>query len=126
VVILIPPDKVNYVWDEAVKHIDASLHDYSLLTLEDLKRGCLSGEYGLWFHPEGAAITILDEFPKGRVMQIATIGGNQKSVDQLEEKIEPLARTIGGIEVIAVGRKGWIKSRPDYEFAGVLDRKKVS
>jgi hypothetical protein len=125
-VTLITPDKVNELWNNVEPYIDAAIHEYSLLTIEDLKRGCESGEYGLWVHLEGAAVTILDHFPKGRVLQLAAIGGNKNSVDLIEEVIETFAKEIGCIEVIAVGRKGWIKRRPDYEFAGVLYRKKVN
>ena len=115
----VPVENLEQLWPMAEPHIKKAVEKSDgTYTAEEVKYGCLSGEYILWLVRSGKAAIILmvSEYHNGKQCDILMLGGDDMNewLDELEE-IEGWAKRAGCDRMILTGRKGWQKMLPGYK-----------
>ena len=128
--VCVPPDQVEYIWDEVKGWIKTALERGDLGKFNDVEDDVLSGNALLWLayqEPKivGAAVTKLGDTEKSKVCLIVACGG-AGIAHWLSgiEKIEEYAKEQGCDVVRILGRKGWLRLLKDYSAPkAILERR---
>lgn len=119
----VPIDNLEQLWPMAEPHIKKALKKSDgTYTIEEVKYGCLSGEYILWLVKSGKAAIILmvSEYHKRKQCDILMLGGDDMDSWLVElDEIEGWAQKVGCDRMILTGRKGWEKMLPGYKIKTV-------
>lgn len=114
-------------WDEIGSLLQAATDDRC--TLEDILERLWNSEYTLWCargdDDEVYAITSFVYYPNKTDLRIIFTAGSAPSWPPLIEQLEEFARANDCDAVEVMGRKGWAKVLPTYEFSHITIRKKL-
>lgn len=114
-------------WDGIGSLLQAATDDRC--TLEDIYSNLWTGEYTLWCArsdvDEVYAITSFIHYPTATDLRVIFTAGSSPSWPPLIEQLEEFARANDCDAVEVMGRKGWAKVLPTYEFSHITIRKKL-
>lgn len=96
-------------WLQAALDRDAGTH-----ALEDVWELIESGVAQLWPTPNGAIVTVVEAYPKAKVLRFWLAGGTLRELQKSEPTIRAWAKDQGCTLVLIGGRRGWLKALPDY------------
>ena len=114
-------------WDEIGAVLETATDDRC--TLEDILERILDGEYTLWASSspviDAYAVSSFIYYPNRTDLRIIFTAGSAPQWLPLIEQLEDFARTNNCDAVEVMGRKGWAKVLPTYEFSHITIRKKL-
>ena len=79
-------------------------------SFEDVINEIRAGSMQLWTGPEGAAVTMIYDFPQKRVLHVFLAGGSIEQIKDFEESAAAWGRAHGCSEMSLSGRRGWTKA----------------
>ena len=106
-------------WARCAPWIEAAL-EYSLgtHTLDDVREVVLSGHAQFWPGPEGAIVTEIQVYPRGKVLHFWLAGGDlEHLVNVIRPAVEKWGRTMGCTRSTITGRPGWLKAMKAHGYA---------
>lgn len=89
---------------------DALKYNNTGQTLDDVKRGLLSGEYILWPGKNSAVVTEHYDAPTGKFLNFFLAGGDIEELESMLKPIETWAKEFGVKKITLFGRRGWERS----------------
>lgn len=105
-------------WLQAALDRDVGTH-----ALEDVWALIESGIAQLWPTPDGAMVTVVETYPKAKVLRGWLAGGDLRQIQKSEPTIRAWAKDVGCTLVMIGGRRGWLKAFDGYrEFYTVMVR----
>lgn len=85
-----------------------------LYSLDDILRLVNIGEMQMFSDGNSVVVTRICEFPRARVLEIVAMAGDYDAIRSIEnDKVLPFAREIGASKMMAAGRTGFMKRRPE-------------
>jgi len=83
-------------------------------TAEDVRADIDAGKQQLWCMGETAIVTEVVTFPRLKACRVVYVAGRMADVEKMKPDIENWARAEGCAFMLAGGRKGWVRTLPDY------------
>jgi hypothetical protein len=89
----------------------ASSFDYgpSYETLDSIAEGIMSGKLQWWTEGRSCVVTILADYPTGRVVHVKQGGGALSEMKILAGRVLAWGRSRGAVRCEVAGRKGWAR-----------------
>jgi len=82
--------------------------------LDDVSAMVINGDAQLWSTPDGCMLTYVSAFPRAKIVQVWTLGGDFDQVMlQHEQAVIEWATSIGAVLLYVQGRKGWTRKLAD-------------
>jgi hypothetical protein len=122
----VPPDRAAEAWPVAARHVKAATSGTGMVEDDFAEREVLEGRALLWLAVEGtkvigAGITRLVIVRGELICEIFAWGSDdQRRCASLLSTIEEFARAEGCAAVRLAGRKGWVRSLPEYRLKAVI------
>jgi hypothetical protein len=76
-------------------------------SIEMVKGAVMNGSCQLFFHPQGAVVTLVDRFEKKRSLRVWLAGGAMEAMEAILPNVEQFAREAGCEQLLFQGRSGW-------------------
>lgn len=125
---LVPPDRVNDIWPYAADYLRAAVDRCGDWTLTDIRAELDRAYLQLWIVWDGsvaaAAVTELDNVPRGRVCRVVACGGHADWREAIKP-IEQFAKNEGCTAMRIHGRAGWARLFRSYEIEWVALEKRL-
>lgn len=84
-------------------------------TFEDVIKEIEAGNMQLWTGPKGAAVTMVYDFPRKRMLHVFIAGGDLEQVLDFVPSMEAWGRAAGCTEMTLAGRRGWARVLKDWK-----------
>lgn len=128
--ICVAPDLVQRTWPYVEHLIKGAVEKCGDWTLEDVKRGLDSRTCLLWVTFDGreipaAAVTMLQQVPRGLICLAVACGGQDDDWPERFRPIEDYARNEGCFATRIRGRPGWSRLFKDYKMEWVSLEKRL-
>jgi hypothetical protein len=102
-------------WAKAKPLIEAAMRrGLPTHTAEDVRADIDAGKQQLWCMGETAIVTEVVTFPRLKACRVVYVAGRMADVEKMKPDIENWARAEGCAFMLAGGRKGWVRTLPDY------------
>lgn len=126
--LLILPDRVNELWPHVRDYLATAVDRCGDWTIEDIKTELDSAYLQLWIAWDGsvaaAAITEIDNVPRGKVCRVVACGGHADWPEAIKT-IEQFAKDEGCVAMRIHGRAGWSRLFRSYEIEWVALEKRL-
>lgn len=107
-------------WTEARQWLLPALRRLNgLYEEDDIVAGLLAGSMRLWRKPHAAAVTVIETYPRMRLITTLLAGaetGYLHELMELAKEGEAYGIANGCKRVRLLGRKGWERVLPDFDF----------
>lgn len=111
----VTPQQLDDIWPKASEWLAKAIEMDGLITNESVYKTLESGYNQLWVCETAAAVTSIEEYPKGRVCFIWLAGGSDLSnFKKSLPLIEQWAAEMGCCKMRVGGRAGWRRLLGDY------------
>lgn len=110
-------------WDRCRYWLDAALDGTH--TIEDVRAEIENGTAQFWPMPKSAAVTLVQDYPRGRVLRVWLAGGDLEDLRKHLVVLDNYGREQGCCAIELEGRKGWERVLPGYRATRVVMRKEI-
>lgn len=111
----VTPELLDEIWPRAAKWLEPAIERDGLTDKETVYNSIKSGYNQLWVCETAAAVTCLEDYPKGRVCFLWLAGGSDlsKILSHLSD-MEQWAQAMDCSKIRVTGRKGWKRLLDEY------------
>lgn len=133
-ILAVKPEHVAQIWHTVSPYLEKAIQrqEPRLITTDYLRAICEDAEATLLISVDGSeligcAIIKRDVYPLATVCHIEALGGQDGRdwIGMMDQKIHEIASLNGCNLVMSMGRKGWVRAKPDYSTGNMQFYKEV-
>ena len=110
-------------WTRCAPILEAALD--GTYSLDDVRDEIECGRAQFWPMQKSAAVTVIQDYPRGRVLRVWLAGGDLGELQHYLPVLDNYGREQGCAAIELEGRKGWERALPGYHAHRVVLRKEI-
>lgn len=112
---------ISIEFDRVAPFLQGALdRDLGTHSLEDVRDLLLTGPVQLWTTPNAAMVTVVETYPRKKMLRGWLSGGKLEEIVEQEPKIRAWAERQGCDLIVIGGRAGWLRAFDGYERASTV------